>query len=83
MLLAVTPRPVSGPGPRGQRDQGVGGVLHLVEMDGGRGVPVLHQSVRLWGGGAAWEVGVTLVVHHRNLRVLLWLNTGIDIVTKI
>ena len=73
MLLAVAPGPVSGPGPRGQRGQRVRGDLHL-EVDGRGRVPVLHQSLRLGGGGAAREVGVALVVHHGHLRVLLRLN---------
>ena len=52
LLLAVAPGPVSSPGPRGQRGQRVRGEFHL-EVDGGGGVPVLHQSVHLGGGGAA------------------------------
>ena len=80
---------MSGPGTEGvQRVQRVLGAacveavargLGHLEVDGGGGVPVLHQSGLLGGGGAARQVGVALVVHHRHLRVLLGLkeNTGI------
>ena len=69
-MLTVAPGPVAGSRAQGgQRLGDYGGGLHL-EVNGRGGVPVLHQPL---AAGAARKVGVTLVVHHCYLRVLLWL----------
>ena len=79
-MLKVTPCWMSGSGTEGgqrvQRGLGAGdpGALGLraLEVDGGGGVPVLHvPGLGHRGAGGRGDVGVGLVVHHRDLGVLL------------